>query len=128
MGAGLLPVVVWGAIGAAAAALGGKKKAVAGPPTSGTFTLDQNLPPQLEQQVLGAIATATDPNQLLFLASQMDVGGCHLTAAALRQRAAELGAHPLGAPPAPPAAVPAEAPPIPPPPFAPPTMPSSGPP
>src|SRR3984893_6189167 len=91
MGAGLLPVVVWGAIAAAAAALGGKKKAAAGPPTSGTFTLDQNLPPQLEQQVLGAIATATDPNQLLFLAPQMDVDGSHTPAEALRPRPAGPG-------------------------------------
>jgi peptidoglycan hydrolase-like protein with peptidoglycan-binding domain len=123
MGAGLLPVVVLGAIAAAAAALGGKKKAAAGPPTSGTFTLDQNLPPQLEQQVLGAIATATDPNQLLFLASQMDVGGYHLTAAALRQRAAELGAAP-GAPPA----APPESPPMGPPQVVPTSMPPIGPP
>ena len=89
MGAGLLPILLLVGVGGALAAAS-RKGAAAGPTKSGTYTLDQNLPPQLEQQVLGALSATTDPNQLLFLGSQMDAMGYHLTAAALRQRASQL--------------------------------------
>jgi hypothetical protein len=91
MGAG--PILALGLLGAAAAlaASASSKKGAGQAASSGTHVLDANLPAQLQRQVLGALSTASDANSLLFLASQMDAMGYHLTAAALRARAAELG-------------------------------------
>src|SRR5580704_12646956 len=56
-----------------------------------TYTLDRNLPPQLRQQVLAALATEKDPGKLLAFAAQCANQGYPLSAAALTQRAVELG-------------------------------------
>jgi peptidoglycan hydrolase-like protein with peptidoglycan-binding domain len=89
--AAALPLILLGGGAAALIALSSSKKK-AGPPTSGHFTLDANLPADLEKQVLAALANEKDSNALLFLASQMDNMGYHLTAVALRARADELRA------------------------------------
>jgi hypothetical protein len=100
-------------VGLGALALSGKKEASAAPrpaapgaaPTGGSFEFDPNLPPQLEAQALGAIKLGTAA-ELRAFADQLDGLGYHLTAAALRKRAAELAPPvPLAAPP--PAAGPA---------------------
>ena len=59
-----------------------------------TYTLDSNLPPQLRQQVLAALATEKDPNKLLAFAAQCATSGYPLAATALTQRAVELGGMP----------------------------------
>jgi hypothetical protein len=74
--------------GVAAVAASSKKGASA--PSSGTYTLDANLPPSTLQQVLGAIANTKDPSALLLFATQMDAAGFPLAANALRMRAAML--------------------------------------
>jgi len=56
-----------------------------------TYTLDRNLPAQLRQQVLAALATEKDPARLLAFAAQCANQGYPLSAAALTQRAVELG-------------------------------------
>lgn len=56
-----------------------------------TYTLDASLPPQLRQQVLAALATEKDPGKLLAFAAQCATSGYPLAAAALTQRAVELG-------------------------------------
>ena len=56
-----------------------------------TYTLDRNLPPQLRQQVLAALATEKDPARLLAFAAECANQGYPLAAAALTQRAVELG-------------------------------------
>jgi hypothetical protein len=40
-----------------------------------TYTLDSNLPPQLRQQVLAALATEKDPKKLLAFAAQCATSG-----------------------------------------------------
>src|SRR5579859_2152619 len=90
MPAPILPLLLLLVGGGALAAASSRSKSAA--PSSGTHILDASLPPDLTNQVLGALSTSTDPNALLFLASQMDAQGFHLTAAALRTRAAELTA------------------------------------
>ena len=106
-------------LGLAALALGalalsrGSKAAPTTPsgaaPTSGTFEFDPNLPPQLEAQALGAIKLGTAA-ELRTFADQLDAMGYHLTAASLRQRAAELAPAPQAIPPAVPTAPVAPAP------------------
>jgi hypothetical protein len=56
-----------------------------------TYTLDRTLPAQLRQQVLAALATEKDPARLLAFAAQCANQGYPLSAAALTQRAVELG-------------------------------------
>jgi hypothetical protein len=92
----IVPILI-AAIGAgvALAASSSKKK---GPPKSGSYELDTNLPADSVKQVLGAIANVTDPDALAKYADQMQQAGFPLAADALRQRAAELRAH---APPGP---------------------------
>jgi hypothetical protein len=87
MPAPIVPIIILGLGAVAALALGGKKK---GAPSSGTFTLDHNLPASTEQQVLGAIANVKDPAQLLQMATEMAKEGYPLAGNALRMRAAEL--------------------------------------
>jgi peptidoglycan hydrolase-like protein with peptidoglycan-binding domain len=94
---------------AGVAAIAAAKDAGASPnkKTSGTFTLDEHLPEQVEEQALAAIRSEKVPAKLEALAAQLDNEGHHLTAAALRQRAAELSSE--GAP-STPAAAPVSAP------------------
>src|SRR5579875_1737309 len=78
-------------LGAAAVALVASQ-AKAKPKNGGrTYTLDASLPPQLRQQVLAALATEKDPGKLLAFAAQCATSGYPLAAAALTQRAVELG-------------------------------------
>ena len=64
-----------------------------------TYTLDRNLPAQLRQQVLAALATEKNPASLLAFAADCANQGYPLSAAALTQRAVELGgAQPLPGP------------------------------
>lgn len=81
-------------LGAAAVALVASQ-AKAKPKNGGrTYTLDASLPPQLRQQVLAALATEKDPGKLLAFAAQCATAGYPLAAAALTQRAVELGGVP----------------------------------
>ncbi len=81
-------------LGAAAVALVASQ-AKAKPKNGGrTYTLDTSLPPQLRQQVLAALATEKDPGKLLAFAAQCATAGYPLAAAALTQRAVELGGVP----------------------------------
>jgi peptidoglycan hydrolase-like protein with peptidoglycan-binding domain len=59
-------------------------------PKAGAVTLDSQLPPTLETQVLQALATSKDPNELDALAAQLESKGFPLAASALRARAAQL--------------------------------------
>src|SRR5215472_18561754 len=77
---------------AATASAKGKKSGNGG--GGRTYTLDANLPPQLRQQVLAALATEKDPTRLLTFAAQCAASGYPLAAAALTQRAVELGGVP----------------------------------
>src|SRR5579872_6151176 len=90
-------------VGLGALALSSKDKAAPSAPgaalRSGTFEFDPNLPPQLEAQALGAIKLGTAA-ELRTFADQLDAMGYHLTAASLRQRAAELAPAPQVIPPA----------------------------
>src|SRR5579872_2638746 len=90
-------------VGLGALALSSKDKAAppapGAAPTSGTYEFDPNLPTQLEAQALGAIKLGTAA-ELRTFADQLDAMGYHLTAAALRQRAAELAPAPQPIPPA----------------------------
>ena len=78
------------AVGLVAASASGKGKGSGGG-GGRTYTLDRNLPPQLRQQVLAALATEKDPTRLLAFAAQCATQGYPLSAAALTQRAVELG-------------------------------------
>jgi peptidoglycan hydrolase-like protein with peptidoglycan-binding domain len=96
-----LPLLLAAAAGVTALALSSKKTAAApaaggGAATSGTYTLDTNLPPQLEKQVLGAISGLKDPAALQGFAKEMESAGYPLAGEALLQRAAELGGAPSG--------------------------------
>jgi peptidoglycan hydrolase-like protein with peptidoglycan-binding domain len=77
---------------ALAAASSSAKAAPAAAPKGATVTLDTNLPPQLEDQVVHALSTSQDPAELSALAGQLDTKGFPLAAAALRARAAQLQA------------------------------------
>jgi hypothetical protein len=89
----LLGAAAVGLVAATSSAKG--KKSGGGAGGSGrTYTLDSNLPPQLRQQVLAALATERDPNKLLAFAVQCATGGYPLAATALTQRAVELGGVP----------------------------------
>lgn len=99
-------------LGAAAVALVASQ-AKASPKGGGgrTYTLDANLPPQLRQQVLAALATEKDPQKLYTFAAQLVQSGYPLSALALTQRAAQLGGTPPWPLPAPqPSPAPAPAP------------------
>jgi hypothetical protein len=82
------------AVGLVAATASAKGKKSDGGGGGRTYTLDSNLPPQLRRQVLAALATEKDPTKLLTFAAQCATSGYPLAAAALTQRAVELGGVP----------------------------------
>ena len=59
--------------------------------TSGAYELDENLGPDKTKQVLGAIKNETSAPALVALADKLDAQGYHLAAAAVRDRASDLG-------------------------------------
>lgn len=75
-----------GALIAAMAASDKKKK------TSGAYELDENLPSDKVKQVLGALKNEKSAPALQALAQKLDDQGYHLAAAAVRDRAGDLGA------------------------------------
>ena len=78
----------------AAMAAGDKKKKK----QSGAYELDDSLPADKVQQVLGAIKHETSAATLSALAAKMDAQGFHLAAAALRDRAGDVDGVPVPAP------------------------------
>jgi hypothetical protein len=83
----LLGAAAVGLVAASASAKGKGKSGGGGR----TYTLDKNLPQGLRDQVLAALATEKDPGRLLAFAAQCANQGYPLAAAALTQRAVELG-------------------------------------
>jgi hypothetical protein len=79
------------AVGLVAASASAKGKGKGGGGGGRTYTLDKNLPQALRDQVLAALATEKDPGRLLAFAAQCANQGYPLAAAALTQRAVELG-------------------------------------
>jgi hypothetical protein len=87
------------AVGLVAASASAKGKGSGGGGGGRTYTLDRNLPAALRQQVLAALATEKNPASLLAFAADCANQGYPLAAAALTQRAVELGgAQPLPSP------------------------------
>ena len=87
------------AVGLVAASASAKGKGSGGGGGGRTYTLDRNLPAALRQQVLAALATEKNPASLLAFAADCANQGYPLAAAALTQRAVELGgAQPLPGP------------------------------
>jgi hypothetical protein len=80
------------AVGLVAASASAKGKGKSGGGGGRTYTLDKNLPAALRQRVLAALATEKDPGRLLAFAADCANQGYPLAAAALTQRAVELGA------------------------------------
>lgn len=85
----LLGAAAVGLVAASASAKG--KQGGDGRGEGRTYTLDSSLPAQLRQQVLAALATEKDPTRLVTFAAQCADAGYPLSAAALTQRAVELG-------------------------------------
>src|SRR5271165_2388198 len=79
------------AVGLIAASAPGNDKGKGGGGGGRTYTLDENLPPALRQQVLAARATEKNPASLLAFAADCANQGYPLAATALTQRAVELG-------------------------------------
>jgi hypothetical protein len=79
------------AVGLVAATASGKGKGKSDGGGGRTYTLDKNLPAALRQRVLAALATEKDPGRLLSFAADCANQGYPLAAAALTQRAVELG-------------------------------------
>lgn len=79
------------AVGLVAATASGKGKGKSDGGGGRTYTLDKNLPAALRQRVLAALATEKDPGRLLAFAADCANQGYPLAAAALTQRAVELG-------------------------------------
>ena len=96
--AGLLALLGTGAA-LIAAAIGEQPASAAG--GKKTVTLDPNLPATLATQVVSALSSSRDPKELNALADELDKKGYPMAAAALRKRAAELGASPPGVVPTP---------------------------
>ncbi|MFI4971187.1 MAG: peptidoglycan-binding protein [Hyphomicrobiales bacterium] len=82
----VLPLLIAGTV----AALGGALASSKSKKGKGQVELDANLPDATAAQVLGALANEKSAAKLIGFADQMDAQGYHLTAAALRARAAEL--------------------------------------